>query len=284
MISLSLQSRAHRKPFQRLLVRPSTSSYGGFGLARDSSHGLRARPARLRARLGLAFAAAPLQGLALPRRAARGLIMQKASGHLPEGRLPQLCGRTVSGLFHSPPGVLFAFPSRYLFAIGHRGVFSLGGWAPRIRTGFHVPRPTWDTGRPRRGRGLRGCHPVPPAFPGRSPAPARTMSRSRNPARHAGRFRLFRVRSPLLAESLLFSSPAGTEMFHFPACRSPCLCVQQGVPPHEGRRVAPFGNLRIKSCLPIPAAYRSLSRPSSPRDAKASAVRPYALGRAGHPL
>ena len=31
------------------------------------------------------------------------------------------------------------------------------------------------------------------------------------------RFGLLRVRSPLLAESLLFSSPAGTEMFQFPA-------------------------------------------------------------------
>nr|AYM55780.1 hypothetical protein [uncultured bacterium] len=29
-------------------------------------------------------------------------------------------------------------------------------------------------------------------------------------------FRLFRVRSPLLAESLLFSIPLGTEMVHFP--------------------------------------------------------------------
>src|SRR5918994_1341038 len=30
------------------------------------------------------------------------------------------------------------------------------------------------------------------------------------------RFRLFHVRSPLLAESLLFSFPSGTEMVHFP--------------------------------------------------------------------
>ena len=29
-------------------------------------------------------------------------------------------------------------------------------------------------------------------------------------------------------------------------------------------RVAPFGNLRIKPYVPVPAAYRSLSRPSSP--------------------
>ena len=37
-----------------------------------------------------------------------------------------------------------------------------------------------------------------------------------NPAVHARRFGLFRVRSPLLAESLLFSLPGGTEMVHFP--------------------------------------------------------------------
>src|SRR5690606_41405268 len=34
-------------------------------------------------------------------------------------------------LFHSPPGVLFAFPSRYWFTIGRLRVFSLGGWSPR---------------------------------------------------------------------------------------------------------------------------------------------------------
>ncbi len=38
--------------------------------------------------------------------------------------------------------MLFTFPSRYWFAIGHRGVLRLGGWSPRVRTGFHVPRPT----------------------------------------------------------------------------------------------------------------------------------------------
>ena len=34
------------------------------------------------------------------------------------------------------------------------------------------------------------------------------------------RFRLFPVRSPLLGESLLFSVPAGTKMFQFPALAS----------------------------------------------------------------
>ena len=50
-------------------------------------------------------------------------------------------------LFHSPPGVLFAFPSRYWFTIGRLRVFSLGGWSPHV--GFRV----------------RGYHPVSPSFP-----------------------------------------------------------------------------------------------------------------------
>ncbi len=39
-------------------------------------------------------------------------------------------------------GVLFTFPSRYLFTIGRIGVLRLGAWSPHIQTGFHVSRPT----------------------------------------------------------------------------------------------------------------------------------------------
>ncbi len=49
--------------------------------------------------------------------------------------------------------VLFAFPSRYSFTIGHQGVFSLGGWSPRIQTAFHVHRPNWDPRRSGRAFG-----------------------------------------------------------------------------------------------------------------------------------
>ena len=48
-------------------------------------------------------------------------------------------------LFHSPPGVLFTFPSQYCFSIGHQVVFRLGGWAPLILTGFLVSADTLDT-------------------------------------------------------------------------------------------------------------------------------------------
>ena len=47
-------------------------------------------------------------------------------------------------LFHSPPGVLFTFPSQYFSTIGHRLVFRLGGWSPRLPTGFLVSRGTLD--------------------------------------------------------------------------------------------------------------------------------------------
>ena len=47
-------------------------------------------------------------------------------------------------LFHSPPGVLFTFPSQYFFAIAHRVVFRLRGWSPCLHTGFLVSRTTSD--------------------------------------------------------------------------------------------------------------------------------------------
>ena len=114
--------------------------------------------------------------------------------------------------------MLFTFPSRYLFAIGRQGVFRLGGWSPRLRTGFRVSRPT--QGPPWNFR-VRGCHPLRPAFPGRS---ARSMEA-------AG---LLRFRSPLLAESPLMSFPPGTEMFQFPGFASPPYGFGRGYPLRGG--------------------------------------------------
>ena len=50
-------------------------------------------------------------------------------------------------LFHSPPGVLFTFPSQYCSTIGHQVVFRLGGWSPRIPIGFLVSDGTLDTAK-----------------------------------------------------------------------------------------------------------------------------------------
>ena len=62
--------------------------------------------------------------------------------------LPLFVCMRFQDLFHSPPGVLFAFPSRYWFTIGRSRVFSLGGWSPHLQTGFLVSRPTCRTLRP----------------------------------------------------------------------------------------------------------------------------------------
>ncbi len=56
----------------------------------------------------------------------------------------------------------------------------------------------------------------------------------------------------------MFSLPAGTEMFHFPAFPPHCLCVQQRVTAHDDCRVSPFGHPRIKAWLTTP---RGLSWP-----------------------
>lgn len=88
------------------------------------------------------------------------------------------------------------------------------------------------------------------------------------------RFSLFRVRSPLLPESLLFSLPVGTEMFHFPTFPLPALYIQAGVTRYA-RALAGFPHSEILESQPVyrlPEAYRRLLRPSSAPDAKASTV------------
>ena len=56
----------------------------------------------------------------------------------------------------------------------------------------------------------------------------------------------------------MFSLPAGTEMFHFPAFPPHTLCVQVWVTAHDDCRVSPFGHPRIKAWLTTP---RGLSWP-----------------------
>jgi hypothetical protein len=71
--------------------------------------------------------------------------MQKARGQTAPKSivLPLIVSVRFQVLFHSPLGVLFTFPSRYWFTIGHQVVLSLGRWASLIHTGFHVTRATW---------------------------------------------------------------------------------------------------------------------------------------------
>ena len=77
----------------------------------------------------------------------RRTILQK----VPHRALMALCvlvNIRFQVLFHSPPGVLFTFPSQYFFSIGHQVVFRLGGWSPRLPSRFLVSAGTLDTAAP----------------------------------------------------------------------------------------------------------------------------------------
>ena len=171
--------------------------------------------------------------------------------------------------------MLFTFPSRYWFAIGLSGVFSLAGWARRIRAGLLVPRVTQDTTRFHLASGT-----------GFSPSLTELSRTFSSQFEYHGAVLQPRgciATTPVwaLPRSLattggiirLFSLPAGTKMFQFPAFAS--VPGTDNYP--SGNWVVPFGNPRIKGYLLLPAAYRSLSRPSSPPRAKASTRRPNLL-------
>ena len=151
----------------------------------------------------------------------RRLILQKARRH--PKRLRRLVGTRFQVLFHSPPGVLFTFPSRYLSAIGHEVVFRLTRWSWQIHTGFHGPGATREQHHAAQQFRLRGSHPlrrrthhdfdyqctstsdrrqtiqIRPTTPNLQPLPGITQTR----------FSHFRFRSPLLTESLFVFSSCG---------------------------------------------------------------------------
>ena len=153
--------------------------------------------------------------------------------------------------------MLFTFPSRYWFTIGLKGVFSLTGWSRQFHAEFLVLRATQDTAT----NSHLTCTGLSPSviqlsrwFQFNASSDSAVLQPPALPKQPG--FGLFRVRSPLLAESQLFSLPAGTKMFQFPAYASAWRMPFT-------RRVVPFGNLRVNGYLRLTEAYRSLSRPSS---------------------
>ena len=144
LIGLSPLSTAHPPSFQPRWVRSSTTSYRRFNLAMDRSLRFGSRACDSSALFGLAFATASPHGLTLPHTTNSQAHSSKGT---PSPRLAaqlrRIVGNRFQVLFHSPPGVLFTFPSRYWSAIGHQGVFRLSGWSRRIHTEFQGFRVTW---------------------------------------------------------------------------------------------------------------------------------------------
>jgi hypothetical protein len=124
---------------------------------------------RLNALFRLAFATATPHGLTSPHTVTRRLILQKARGHITHAQgvtAPTACRHTVSGTISRPlTGVLFTFPSRYWFTIGHQGVFRLTRWSWQIHTEFHGLRATREHARESPRFRVRGSHPLCRRFP-----------------------------------------------------------------------------------------------------------------------
>ena len=121
---------------------------------------------------------------------------------------------------------------------------------------------------------LRGCHPLWPIVPDRSTnllignsLVLHQTGPTTPSCKHDG-LGYIRVRSPLLAESLLFSFPVGTEMVHFPTLSSTAYVFSGGFSRISQRG---FPHSEIPGSKPICgspgliAAYRVLHRLLVPR-------------------
>jgi hypothetical protein len=123
---------------------------------------------------------------------------------------------------------------------------------------------------------LRGSHPLRPGFPTGSCSLYKSTLQSYNPAPAlTGAVWAFpRSLATTCGITIVFSSSGYLDV----------SVLRVSLPINRDNTssmywVVPFGNPRINLYVPIPVAYRSLSRPSSPLRAKASAIRPYLLSR-----
>ena len=107
--------------------------------------------------------------------------------------------------------VLFIVQSPYWFTIGHQVVFSLARWSGQLHTRFHEPRATLE----RLSTGtfafrIRDFHPLWSDFPDSSAKLGFVTPQGAHNPRPKPGLGYFRVRSPLLTESMSFSFPPGT--------------------------------------------------------------------------
>ena len=136
--------------------------------------------------------------------------MQKARRHS-INELRPLVGNRVQVLFHSPVRGSFHLSLTVLVHYRSLRVFSLGGWSPRIPTGFLVSCSTWDVlckFRPFVYRCFTFCA---APFQVSSTRSSLYVMRIPQPQRtEVLWFRLAPVRSPLLGGSMFLSFPPGT--------------------------------------------------------------------------
>ena len=182
-------------------------------------------------------------------------------------KLRPLVGAWFQVLFHSPRRGAFHRSLTVLSAIGLTGVFSLAGWSRQIRAGFHVSRVTQDTARSRLA-----------SRTGLSPSVTELSRTFRSRYKYHGAVLQPRhcvATAPVwaLPRSLattggiisLFSLPAGTKMFQFPAFASLHIVKITGLQPAGLSHSEIPGSMVICTYPELIAAYHVLHRLREPR-------------------
>ena len=132
--------------------------------------------------LRLGFPSAPhLECLTLPVQVTRRTVLQKVRGCTYKV-LPQLVNTGFQVLFHSPPGVLFTFPSQYYALSVTKEYLALGGGPPEFPQGFSCLVVLWILLAVYCFR-VRGFHPLWPDFPDRSTNKSTHLLQSVTPER-----------------------------------------------------------------------------------------------------
>ena len=183
--------------------------------------------------------------------------MQKARRHPDEPDSDTLYATGFRYYFTPLAGVLFTFPSRYLFTIGCQGVFSLIRWSGRIHAEFHVFRITWDTpestpaSRTRLSRSLVVLSRTlrsPSWYPWRGPA---------TPEKQVSPVWALPLSLATTYGIISFSFPGATEMFHFTPYRFYRLCIHLQMTVFKGQPGCPIRKPTGQSLL---VANRGLSQ------------------------
>ena len=148
-----------------MCVRSSTAFYDSFNLDMDRSPGFGSTLTDSLALFRLDFSSAPqLYCLTLPASVTRRTVLQKVRGCTLRV-LPQLVNTGFQVLFHSPPGVLFTFPSQYFALSVTKEYLALRGGPRSFPQGFSCLVVLWIP-PPFLPFRLRGFHPLWLVFPG----------------------------------------------------------------------------------------------------------------------
>ena len=148
-----------------MCVRSSIAFYGNFNLDMGRSPGFGSTLTDYFALLRLGFpSASSLKNLTSPVTATRRTVLQKVRG-CTRMVLPQFVNTGFQVLFHSPPGVLFTFPSQYYALSVTKEYLALRGGPRLFPQGSTCLVVLWIPPCHLTFR-LRGFHPLWPVFPG----------------------------------------------------------------------------------------------------------------------